>query len=110
MKLNPDCQKPVLVIKTSEIAGLLQKFYPFRVQTRQEKNTGKNLSFDFFIYALIGNPVAVQWCAENLDSPNALEQIGKEYKFDPYGRWTARDGYFHFADATDATAFKLVWG
>lgn len=100
-----------MLIRPSEVSGMLQKFYPFRVKTNTpEEREFPGDSLMGFLNGMVGHAKALQWCADNFDCKNALEQIGREYKFDPYGRWSYRDGFFRFASATDATAFKLVWG
>ncbi len=108
---NPDCQKPSLIIKTSEISAMLQKFYPFLVKqaptARERQHHAASLLG--FLEGMIGHAQAIKWCEDNL-GPNSLVQIGKEHKFDPYGDWSYWSGNFHFPNATTATAFKLVWG
>jgi hypothetical protein len=93
-----------------EVAALVELHFPFKLVPRMGGEDVPGLG-TWGRLRLTGSPECRKWCAENFGEPEAIEKIGEDlYYLNPRGRWVARNFAFHFSSATDATAFKLVWG
>lgn len=79
------------------VCGTIDAYFPHRVWP----NYGENApNFDMFV------PMDA-WCHEHLGDTAHIVSLGCIDKRKMWIRW---HGFYRFADKTDASAFRLIWG